>query len=341
MGETQVNQPSVIPLSSASESRAALMLVVACLCWAISFPLVKNWQNAAAGCPTGVLAGGLTLMALRGALGLILLAVVQPRLFRQPGRRELKIGVLIGLVMWAGAALQVEGLAYTTPALSGFLTSLGSAWVPVLMFVCFRQSVSRPTLVGLGLGIGGVALLSFRAEHGIGLQPGDGLTLLASVDFAVVIILLDRLGRKVDSSRLTVAFIGSSCLASFVTALVLALCGPGVFVWLSWLATMLQDLSILGNVLLLTVFSTVVATYCLSTYQPRVSAGRAALIYLLEPLFTAVISFCTGHDSLTVPLILGGSLILGGNLLVEMRVWLRGWQKLEPEVPGRDPNLPP
>src|SRR5262249_37573722 len=111
---------------------------------------------------------------------------------------------------------------------------------------------------------------------------------------------------------------------------VLALCGPGVFVWLSWLATMLQDLSILGNVLLLTVFSTVVATYCLSTYQPRVSAGRAALIYLLEPLFTAIISFCTGHDSLTVQLILGGSLILGGNLLVEMRVWLRAAPKPNP-----------
>jgi drug/metabolite transporter (DMT)-like permease len=228
----------------------------------------------------------------------------------------------------------VEGLAYTTPALSGFLTSLASAWVPVLLFVCLGQSVSRPTLIGLGLGIGGVALLSFRAEQGLSLQPGDGLTLLASVDFAVVIILLDRLGRRVDSSRLTVAFIGSSCLASFLVALVLTLRGPGVFAWLNWFAGMLQDLSVLGNVLLLTVFSTVVATYCLSTYQPRVSAGRAALIYLLEPLFTAIISLCTGHDSLTVQLILGGGLILGGNLLMEMRVRL--WVAPKPNPLSRD-----
>jgi hypothetical protein len=54
------------------------------------------------------------------------------------------------------------------------------------------------------------------------------------------------------------------------------------------------------------------------------------LIYLLEPLFTAIISLCTGHDSLTIQLILGGSLILGGNLLVEMRVWLRVGAKPNP-----------
>src|SRR5262245_19569913 len=143
---------------TSSERFAALMLVVACLCWGVSFPLTKTWQAAAGGCPAGPLAGGLTLMAVRCLLGLFLLAAVLPRLFRRPSRRELKAGLLIGVVNWTGVTLQVHGLSSTTPALSSFFTSLASAWVPVLAWVCFRLPVARPTLIGLGLGIVGVAV---------------------------------------------------------------------------------------------------------------------------------------------------------------------------------------
>jgi drug/metabolite transporter (DMT)-like permease len=320
------------PLPPPSESFAALMLVVACLCWALSFSLTKNWHNAARGCPGGALVGGLTLMALRSGLGLLLLAAVQPHLFRRPSRREHRIGLLLGLVNWTGFAMQVYALASITPALSGFFTSLASAWIPVLAFVCFRLPVSRPTLIGLGLGITGVAVLSFdfgdlfSDGESPALKAGDALSLAASVIFAVTVLLLDRLGRTVKSSHLTVSFIAITGLASLLLVLGLVAAGPGPGAWLSWLLAMLREPAVVLDVVLLTLFPTVLATYCLTTFQPRVSAGRAALIYLLEPPLAAIVSLVLGHDSLTARLVVGGALIVGGNLLVEMRVWWKAWE---------------
>ena len=57
------------------------------------------------------------------------------------------------------------------------------------------------------------------------------------------------------------------------------------------------------------------------------SAGRAALIYLLEPVFAAAYSIAWGLDVLTLRLVTGGVLILGGNLLVELPLWLRDVRK--------------
>jgi drug/metabolite transporter (DMT)-like permease len=61
----------------------------------------------------------------------------------------------------------------------------------------------------------------------------------------------------------------------------------------------------------------------MNRYQPHVSAGRAALIYLLEPVFATAFSVAWGHDPLTARLFLGGGLILAGNLLIEVPYWVR------------------
>jgi hypothetical protein len=47
-----------------SESFAAAMLIVACLCWASFFSLCKNWQEAAHACPGGEFLASLTLLVV-------------------------------------------------------------------------------------------------------------------------------------------------------------------------------------------------------------------------------------------------------------------------------------
>jgi drug/metabolite transporter (DMT)-like permease len=61
----------------------------------------------------------------------------------------------------------------------------------------------------------------------------------------------------------------------------------------------------------------------MNVYQPRISASRAALIYLLEPLFAALFSLAWGHDQLTRYLVYGGVLILAGNIVAELPSWIR------------------
>ena len=56
----------------------------------------------------------------------------------------------------------------------------------------------------------------------------------------------------------------------------------------------------------------------MNSYQPLVPPSRAALIYLLEPVFASVVSVWWGYEELSTALVLGGVLILTGNLLVEL-----------------------
>jgi len=72
---------------------------------------------------------------------------------------------------------------------------------------------------------------------------------------------------------------------------------------------------------LLTLLCTVLPFHWFNVYQPRVPASRAALIYLLEPVFASLFSLLWGHDTLALPLLVGGGLILAGNALVEVPVW--------------------
>src|SRR3954471_13456540 len=64
-----------------SESFAAAMLVVACMCWAAFFSLCKNWQEAAHACPGGDLVASLTLLGVRTVFALATLAILRPGLF--------------------------------------------------------------------------------------------------------------------------------------------------------------------------------------------------------------------------------------------------------------------
>ena len=68
-------------------------------------------------------------------------------------------------------------------------------------------------------------------------------------------------------------------------------------------------------------------------YQPRVAATRAALIYLLEPVFGSMFSIAWGLDSLSQLLLLGGGLVVSGNLLVELPAWLRAAGRVEIQEP--------
>jgi drug/metabolite transporter (DMT)-like permease len=305
---------------------AAAMLVLVTLLWGVSFPLTKGWLNADSRhlCPGGTVGSALTLIALRMIGALSILAIFKPRIFLTPTRREFVIGLCIGFMNFGGFALQVLGQDLTTPALSAFLTSLGSAWVPIVALLLFRVPIVGVTMLGLGVAIVGAGILAGVDREGIWMLGwGERLTLLASAAFAVMIVVLDRWGKQVRTGSLTVGFLTGTGLPALLLATVWAGSGSGISPWLHWTAAMLHDREALTNVCLLTVFCSVLTFHWMTSYQPRVPAARAALIYLLEPLWAAAFSIAWGYDDLTARLMLGGGLILVGNLLVELPGWIR------------------
>jgi drug/metabolite transporter (DMT)-like permease len=306
----------------ARTARATAMLAVVTLLWGLSFAWMKNWQEAAQGAPGGPLLASLTLIALRMPLALLALAAWRPRLFTAPTRRESAVGALIGVTFTAGFVLQVWGLNWTTPALSAFVTSLCSAWAPLLAWACLGVSVGRLNLLGLAVALAGIAVLGLKLDEGWRLGRGEALTLVASLLFALELLQLDRLGRTVNSAHLTAGFLGTAAVLSGAAAAVVAARGPGLGAWAAWVGGMLRNPPVLRDLALMTLLPTVLAFHWMNVYQPRVPASRAALIYLLEPVFSAAFSVWWEHDRVTAPLLLGGGLVLAGNLLVELPRWL-------------------
>jgi drug/metabolite transporter (DMT)-like permease len=311
------------PAVRRSESCAAAMLLVACMCWATFFTLCKDWLLAAQDCPAGPLVASLTLLGLRTVLALLVCSLIKPRLFLKLSRHDIAVGLLLGALTCLGNILQVWGLASTSPALSGFFTSLASLWVPILACVCFRLPITRATGVAILLGIGGLAILGIDPTAPAGISFGDGLTVLSSFAFAMFIVLLDRLGRSINSAHLTLLLIAVTGLPALILAVIVAGWHGALRAWLTWLAESSLRPAVIRDVLLMTALSTLLATYLMSTYQPRVPASRAALLYLLEPVFAALLSIAAGHDTANGRLLLGGALILSANALVEFRVWIR------------------
>src|ERR1700687_562974 len=117
-----VNLPIGAAVSRTS-GKAIGMLVLITLLWGMSFLLIKNWHNAGEECPGGAPVAGLTMVALRMFMALVILLVFLPRLFLDPTRREFSIGLLLGGINSLGFVFQVTGLAWTSPALSAFVTS--------------------------------------------------------------------------------------------------------------------------------------------------------------------------------------------------------------------------
>jgi drug/metabolite transporter (DMT)-like permease len=318
-----MGSPADAAVARRSEAFAAAMLVLACLCWGGFFSLAKNWQQAAQACPGGPLVASLTLIGVRPLLALLVFAMVRPQLFREPTRQEWLLAAFLGALNFTGNVFQVWGLNSTTPARSGFFTSMASLWVPVIALLFLRISVAGATWLGILLGILGVSVLALDSSQGWGLNAGDALTILASMIFAAFILCLDRFGRRVRSSHLTLGLIAFAGLPALPMAVGISAAGSGIGVWFDWLRDMASDSRVVLDVLFLTLLSTVLATYLMGTFQPRVAASRAALIYLFEPVFAAVISVIVGHDEVHARLVLGGLLILGGNALSELPAWLR------------------
>jgi drug/metabolite transporter (DMT)-like permease len=315
-----------------SERAATLMLVVVTFIWGLSFSWLKDWQVASGDCPGGGFIGGgllasFTLIGIRMTVAFVIVAIFLPRLVFGPTLREHVAGAIVGLALLAGHVPQVWGLGSTTPALSALFTSLASAWVPFAAWVYLRERPGAATFPGFALAITGTLVIAGvvpggSSLEGSGLKFGDWLTLLASVAFTCQILVLDRVGRTVRPGHLTAGFFAAPGLLSLALAVAIAAAGPGAGAWMNWTVGTLVEPKVQWNIVLMTLFPTVLGFYWMNVYQPRVTASRAALIYLLEPVFAAGYSVWQGHDRVTVSLLAGGALILAGNAVIELPKWL-------------------
>ncbi|HXG01342.1 MAG TPA: DMT family transporter [Bacteroidota bacterium] len=234
---------------------------------------------------------------------LVFLLLFRRKLFPLP-QGALHKGVYLGLFLVLGFLAQNVGLEYTTASKSAFITSLMVVFVPVLQFVIEKKAPTIGNLVGIGVVVAGLWLLT--SPEGAQFNVGDLLTLLCALLFAVYIVYLDVASKAMSAAQLT--FLQSETCAA-VALLASALVEDTFFK---------PTFSVILSLGYLTLFATVLTTFAQTRFQKETTPTRAAVIFSIEPVWASLLAFIVLDERLGAWGILGAALIIAGVLISEL-----------------------
>jgi drug/metabolite transporter (DMT)-like permease len=225
--------------------------------------------------------------------------------------------VLLGGLLWAGQTVQVLGLDRTSEAVSAFLTSLTVVFVPFLMMVVLRRPPRAAVWLAVSLAAPGIWLMTGATPTGFG--AGEMLGLACAVFFSAHIIALGEVAKRDSPWQIAAGQFLSVGLGSALTCLFVRHGAVPLTPQVQWAITSSPQLW--PYVTLLIVVSTMAAFGLMFYFQPKLDPTRAALIYLAEPIFAALYAYAAVGRGLSAEALLGASLILAANALVELVQW--------------------
>jgi drug/metabolite transporter (DMT)-like permease len=273
---------------------ATLGLLAVTAIWGSTFVMIKEVVGRML--PIDFLAVRFTIAAVAM---LVLFAGPVRRLGRAQLQRGLALGVLYGVAQW----LQTEGLALTSPSVSGFVTGMYVVFTPFLALALFRQRMPATTWVAVLLAMVGLGVL---ALNGFSVDLGVLLTLGSAALYALHIVGLGHWSKPGDAfgmSAIQMLGIAVVCLLATLPHHGPALPPDGK----AWV-------SIIYMALVAGALAMLVQTWA----QAHMPATRAAIVMTTEPVFAAGFAVALGVDVLTTRMLLGGALVMVAMYMVEL-----------------------
>lgn len=285
--------------------RANLLLLLAAVIWGFAFVAQRTGM---------AFVGPFTFNAVRFLIGGLVLIPFILTLDRQRVSAEREIvplrnrsllrgGLIAGTILFAAAALQQQGIAFTTAGKAGFITSLYVVLVP-LMGLAIGHHTSRPTWIGALLAVIGLYLLTMQG--GFRMAWGDLLVLVAAFLWATHVLLLGRLSPGTDPVKLAFVQFMVCALLSTVAALLVE-------------TITLESLRAALPAILYTGILSVGIGYTLQVVgQRHARPAEAAIILSLEAVFAVIGGWLLLDEVLTPRALLGCALMLAGILISQL-----------------------
>lgn len=260
-------------------------------------------------------------LSLRFLLASVILCVMFFKRLKALSIRALKLGSVVGLTVFAGMALQVMGLQYTTASNSGFITGLNVVLVPVLSALYLKKKPPAQAVIGVLLAAAGLFFLSGGIDFRF--NRGDLMTLLCAVCFALQIIFIDQAASSEDPILIAIIQVASAALLFTV-----------VWAFQGFILPVVNT-TLVTTILWTGAFGTAFALGVQTVAQKHTTPTRTALIITCEPVFAAIFAWTipNGQGITEKPgmfTIVGCVLILAGMLLSE----LTGLKKQKSDLPS-------
>lgn len=265
---------------------AKAALLVATLIWGSTFIIFKDAMN---GLPP------LFILAFRYLVATVILSAVFFKKLRLINKTYLWQGAVLGVFLAAAYIFQTYGLQGTTPGKNAFLTAVYCVLVPFVSWAFFGGRPDRFNFLAAATCLAGIGFVSLDGD--LSVMPGDWLTLVGGVFFALHIAFVARFNSDKDAVTLT--------LVQFFTAGVI--CGAGSLCFETLPSSVPP--AAWTEIIYLAVCGTAVAMLLQNVGQKYVSSSSAAIILSLEALFGVLFSVIFGYENLSVKLVIGFALI--------------------------------
>lgn len=311
-----------------ADSRHALAvtaLLVACIGWALSFPLQKALMaHQALAAKTSGPWVTLQNQFVRYAGAAILLSLLAWwRSRRLPTRAEWLQATICGAAGATGLFLQIDALNYTSASTVGFLSQCYVVGLPLVAGLTLRCWPSLTVLGSILLAFAGVTVLSGITLADLRPGRGEMMTIISSLVFMIQILALSaRRWQANDGLQV--------CWAMFaVMTLLVAPFAAGVGPGFGGIPACYRDPAALALTAAVVVLCTCVPYALMTVWQRFVSGTEAGIIYCSEAAFTAFLclllpgvlgtwlGIAYPDEVLSWRMLTGGGLILAGCLLVQ------------------------
>jgi drug/metabolite transporter (DMT)-like permease len=232
----------------------------------------------------------------------------------------LRDSVAVGLLLAAGIGFQVVGQLFTTASKAAFVTGLSVPLTPVAGYLMTKKKPSRENLAGLVIAALGFAVLTWPRDAASGLNTGDLLILVTAASYAVLIVIVSETARTHDVRWYSFGQIVFAAIGVGAVRLALApfIHGNGTFL-AAEARPLVVGRTVVLSLLWMALVATVVTFLAQTWAQARMPAAHAAILFALEPVFTALFAALFLGERMSRRDWAGAGLVLAGILVSELR----------------------
>ncbi len=287
--------------------RATLLLLSTTVLWGSSF-FTMDWGTRGIALQLGRAAAPSAFLFLRFLVSALLQMAIFPSILKDLRGPALRAGVLLSLPFYTGFILQATGLGSATSTVVAFLTSLFVVITPLIGRLFFREKIAPLTVLGAFISLGGVYVMT---DPSVGLVRGELLSMACAAAFAFQIQMTNVVTR--DHRPESISLVQFCCAVVFSG---ITLEGMGVHPGL--LLRSLGERHVAWTVLYSAIACSVIGMGVLNRFQRDISATRASVIYMIEPVFAALFAALLTGEAMTARKLVGGAVILVGNLACDV-----------------------
>ncbi|MFT7371907.1 MAG: drug/metabolite transporter (DMT)-like permease [Oleiphilaceae bacterium] len=230
--------------------------------------------------------------------------------------RAFGTGMLLGLtlLLWVVAVAQSESIGE-----GAFIVSLTVVFVPLIGRLFFGDALSISLLLALVPAISGLALLSIEVTDSqtfsFSFERSHVYFLLSTIGFALHVILTNRFGQKIAAMPLATVQLAAIGLVALISAITTE-SWPADIHAISWFW-------LLCSAVIATSLRFALQTKALTYLNP----SNATMIFMLEPVWVAILGALFLTERMTENQILGCALIFSALVVYRAPAFVAFWRR--------------